>query len=371
MKVLYVGHFTEGSGWSNSATNNVLALKQANVNVVCRNLQLTPNQNPVHPQISEAMQNDTGDVDVCVQHVLPHFLTQSSIFKKTIGFFNAGETDTIKFSPWYDNIKNMQEMWVPCETVKKNLENDGISNVHTIPHTFDLQQYKDKQDVNLSVGTLGAFKFYFIGEFSDRKNIEAIIKCFHSEFVNNESVELVLKLNKFGVPPETLHNMVRSTCDNIKNTLRIYPRLDDYRKEIIISNRLSEEEMKNLHMSCDCFVSPSHGESFSIPSFEAMAYGNTPICSEEGGPADFIDKNNKDTGTLVSGVRGICTDRTSAFPFVNTGRETWFIPDELEIRKAMRFYYENRINNEEGIKRAENNSYSNVSKLMIERINNV
>ena len=80
----------------------------------------------------------------------------------------------------------------------------------------------------------------------------------------------------------------------------------------------------------------------SIPAYEAMLYGNTPICSNEGGPKDFIDPNNKNTGTLINGVYDICNQQDGAFEHIFTGRELWFHASEQETCNAMRYYYNNR-----------------------------
>ena len=61
---------------------------------------------------------------------------------------------------------------------------------------------------------------------------------------------------------------------------------------LIISEDVDSEKIYALHQSSDCLVNPSRGEAWSTPSFEAMAFGNTPICSDFGGPRDFIDKQN-------------------------------------------------------------------------------
>ena len=74
-----------------------------------------------------------------------------------------------------------------------------------------------------------------------------------------------------------------------------------YKQEAVLSSRIPEQDLYGLHQYCDCFICPSHGEAWSIPSFDAMAFGNTPICSDFGGPRDFIDKDNKNTGWVVSG----------------------------------------------------------------------
>jgi len=109
-----------------------------------------------------------------------------------------------------------------------------------------------------------------------------------------------------------------------------------------------------------------------------MAFGNTPICSNYGGPREFINKSNWRTGTLVNGVYSTCKCSDSAFPDMFTGREYWFQPCEMEIRKQMRKYYESwqkdpisykPRNQAAGIKSAEKFSYKNIANLMLETIN--
>tara|TARA_Y100000356_G_scaffold108495_1_gene94854 strand:+ start:502 stop:744 length:243 start_codon:yes stop_codon:yes gene_type:complete len=52
MKVLYFGHYKEGTGWAQAAIDYILALDSVGVDVVCRNINLTgvehqvPKKNP-------------------------------------------------------------------------------------------------------------------------------------------------------------------------------------------------------------------------------------------------------------------------------------------------------------------------------------
>ena len=56
MKILYIGHYKEGSGWSNAAINNILALDSIGIDVVCRNIKLTNSENEVPERIKELEQ---------------------------------------------------------------------------------------------------------------------------------------------------------------------------------------------------------------------------------------------------------------------------------------------------------------------------
>lgn len=364
MKVLYLGHYKEGTGWSNAAINNILALNKQDVDLVTRNVRLTKEM-PVPQEILELEKKDLQNIDVCIQHVLPHHLVGTTKFKKNLAYF-VNETNTIKYaSNWLQSLKMMDEVWVPCERSKTNLHNDGLENIKVIPHTFDTSEYKIDESMQAKNLIEDNFKFYYIGEINDRKNLENIIRCFHVAFSPSEPVDLMLKLNG-----ALSYEQVDERCTKIKNQLRLHNNLNLYKKENIIPNYLSRQELLSLHNVCDCYISTSHGEAWNIPAFEAMAFGNTPICTEYGGPEDFIDKENKQTGTLIRGVSKICNHQNPAFGFLGTGREMWFEPDDRHTIETMRYYFENRKNKDrtQGIKQANKFSYENIGKLMQESL---
>ena len=91
--------------------------------------------------------------------------------------------------------------------------------------------------------------------------------------------------------------------------MRIGP-VSSLAKEVIIPTYLSNDQMAQLHKTCDCYINLSHGEAWSIPAFDAMAFGNTPICGKEGGPRQFINEGDKNTGCLVNGVYDVCFHMT-------------------------------------------------------------
>ena len=53
MKILYIAHYKESSGWSNAAIQNVLALRSAGLDVVCRDIKLTNKEHTPDPVIEE------------------------------------------------------------------------------------------------------------------------------------------------------------------------------------------------------------------------------------------------------------------------------------------------------------------------------
>jgi len=370
MNILYIGHYREGSGWAQAAIDYILALDSIGVNVVCRNLPLTNSNKPVPPRISELEQKDVVDIDYCIQHVLPHHFSQSDRFKKNVLCF-VGETDTTKYSGWLSILKEAQEVWVPNETNKDVLVNDGVKNVKTVPYAFDVAKYNRSLYPQVSFPSCNnSFKFYYIGDLNDRKNIDGILRCFHSEFHKEENVSLIIKANKFGLDSQKIKQYLFHKSNEIKNSLRIWKNSRQFCQEYFLTEFFDESHILSLHASCDCFINISHGEGWSIPAFEAMCFGNTPICSNEGGPKDFIDSDNKKTGTLIDGVYSICNHSDPAFPTIFTGKEHWFIPSEKDTKKAMRYYYENRLQpkSSDGMLKASNYDYETIANKMIKEL---
>jgi glycosyltransferase involved in cell wall biosynthesis len=371
MKLLYIGHYKENSGWSNTAINYILALDSIGVDVVCRNIKLTDTYAEVPHRIRELEQKSLTNIDYCIQNVLPHHLVGTKKFKKNIAYF-LNEAYPLKNISWYNNLLQMDEIWVPNQTNKLDIESANKDiKVRVLHHTFDLSKYSEKYNqINFKFYN-NKFKFYTIADINDRKNLQSIIRAFHSEFTNDEPVVLVMKLKKYGYTTEQLEQYIKKEIDQIKQSMRIYQNIDSYNSEIIICNEMDDYQINSLHTSCDCFIGASHGEGWSIPAFDAMCFGKTPICSNEGGPAEFIPSNDKNCGFLIDGVYNVCNHADPAFPELFSGLQEWFIPSEQKIKQAMRYYYENKdsINRSSGLNEAQKYSYQNIANQIKEYLN--
>lgn len=363
MKVLYIAHYKEGSGWSKAALDYISALDQNGFDVVCRNIKLTPQEHKVPERILELESQSLQGVDVCIQHLLPHHMIGTKKFKKNIGVF-VSETDTIKHTSWLPFLKNVDQIWVPNHSNQAHLTNDGFDNVKVVPYAFDIDKYSHPRKIINLYNVNNKFKFYYVGDLNDRKNLIGTIRAFNSEFCNGEPVSLVIKIRKHGVSPRQLHDAFVKFSQQVKYQLRIHKKLEHYPSELVITADMTDEVVQDIHHTCDCYVGLSHGEGWSIPAFEAMCYGKTPICSNEGGPKDFIDSHNVNSGTLIDGVYSVCAHNDPAFNDIFTGKENWFEPSEKLAKKAMRFYYDNanNIDRTAGLKFAEQFSYQNIAK---------
>lgn len=337
MKVLYIGCYREGTGWGNSAIDYILALDSVGVDVVCRPVKLN-NSNPDLPnRILELESKDSSGCDVCIQHVLPHHMEYNSSFKKNIGLYFT-ETSSFEYSPWPNRINQLDEGWVSCQQSLDASIYSGVKiPLKIIPIPADISRF-ERTYPPLDIPEIeNTFTFYFIGEAIRRKNLVSLIKAFHLEFSPNELVSLVIKTNKSNLSSEECHKHISEMCSQVKNNLKLYKNIDDYSKEIIITQRLSDEQMMGLHISCDCFVMPSFGEAWCIPAFNAMGFGKTPICTNVGGMSEFLKDGG---GFLVEGNSEPVFGMTETFHDIYTGRENWCNIDIRYLQSEMRYVYD-------------------------------
>jgi glycosyltransferase involved in cell wall biosynthesis len=118
---------------------------------------------------------------------------------------------------------------------------------------------------------------------------------------------------------------------------------------------------------------PSYGEAWSIPAFDAMGFGKTPICSNTGGMADYIG----DSGILIDGRWEPVSGMTDTFADLFTGEEDWYSVDVNQLRRAMRKIYTMKSSEQEeyskmkrnGLVQAQKYSHENIGKLIKELLN--
>ena len=220
MKILYLGHYKEQSGWANAAINNILALDSVGLDVVCRNISLTNANGIVPDRIYELENKPSSDSDYCIQHILPHHLSGTSIFKKNVAYCPAESIHT-QNNVWHNNLEVMDEVWVANKTQKENLEKFITKPTKVVPHAFNCSLYEKKRN---NVFNDSVFRFYNISDINQRKNIESIIRCFFHCFDINDNVELLLKVKKHGLSNDQLSSGMNGIIGEIKNQMRMISR---------------------------------------------------------------------------------------------------------------------------------------------------
>jgi glycosyltransferase involved in cell wall biosynthesis len=238
-----------------------------------------------------------------------------------------------------------------------------------VPHASDVSRFQrsyEPLDQLKPHKDAGEFLFYTVGEFTRRKNLAALVKSFHLEFDPSEPVRLVIKTGRPGASPAEAKAQVEDYCREIRRGLKLHGgELGFYTPEVVITDRLTETGMMRLHAGCDVFVQPSHGEAWSIPAFDAMGMGKTPIVTDCGGYAEYV---SDETGWLVTEHSDHVFGVTDTFEDLFVGDETWSVVSIRDLRKCMRRAYEDGRLREElasnGISRAFDFSHEVVGGLL-------
>lgn len=341
LKILFIGHFREGSGWANSAIDYVLAMDSVGLDVVPRTVKLGGTPGPLPERFLELEKKSSRDCNVAISFTLPHHFEYHGAFDLNIGLYSV-ETSDFRASGWARKINMLDEAWVPCEAAQHASGSSGVEiPVHVIPHTFNTGKYKKDYGTFPNHEICENFTFYTIGEFVRRKNLADLVKAFHLEFRRSEPVALAIKTSKFGMPPDKMRGEVQKFCDEVKSGLKLYKNLNDYKKEVIITDRLSEEQLYSLHQTADVFVLPSRGEACGIPAVDGMAFGKTPIVTEFTGLSEYVPSRcGYHVDSNSDHVFG--TNHDDTFPFLFCGREQWENVDIRDLRSAMRQAYEDK-----------------------------
>ena len=341
MKVLYIGVYKDGTGWAHAAQDYILALDAAGIDVVPRAIKQSHVMGEVPERILELEQNNPRDCNVVIQNTLPHLMEYSGRFEKNIGLYFT-ETDGYRESSWPSRLSLMDELWVPNFQMVFAARDSGVrTRMKELPVPCDTSKY---ERAGFHVNTFAElsnerFRFYFIGEIKQRKNISALLQAFHLEFGVNEPVDLVIKANFGEETEQDCRLRLTEIADRVKRGLKLYPHPQDYKQEIVITQYLTESSLLDLHDCCDCFVAPSFGEAWCIPAFDAMCLGKTPIVNNVGGMSSFVNNNN---GWLVDNHKEPVFNMLETFQDLYMGYENWWRIDVLELRSAMREAYENK-----------------------------
>jgi glycosyltransferase involved in cell wall biosynthesis len=369
MKVLYIGHYRDVSGWARAASDYILAMDSVGIDIVCRPIKLNASVAPIHPRIEELESKSSKGCDICIQHVLPHHMDYNGSFKKNIALY-ATETSDMLMSGWPAKINQLDEAWVINNSMVDSSKKSNIDiPIKVIPHAADISRFE--ADIEpLDLGSYNSdFLFYFVGDADSRKNLPSLLKAFHLEFFPNEAASLVIKTNKYGMESQELTKQMETLCSNIKNGLKLYGNIPSYKQEIIITGYMDEEQLVSLHKRCDCYLCPSYGEAWCIPAFDAMGFGNIPICSNTGGMKDFVV--DEESGFLIEGSMSPVFGMNDTFQDIFTGREDWFDIDIRSLQSSMRKVFEMWKNNDEQYQKIKTNAQQRAHKYSYESVGNL
>lgn len=293
-RILYIAPVRDFSGYAAAARGYINALHRAGADVVVRAIRYdradAGSEYKVTDLEKQLLSKPLENIDVVVQHTTPNELRP--VAGKVNIAIVAWETDRIP-EYWAKKLNQFDSVITFCDTSVQAFKNSGVTvPVVKIPHTFDIPSYTlDGVDKIDSPSAPEFFKdkfiFYNISQLSTKKGIDLLLRAYLTEFhgKDKDRVMLVLKtyidMSNRGSERERIKAFVAS----VKNGLRLPS--DGYPPIMVISNTLSDEQIKKIHRTGDAYVCSSRAEGWCIPAFEALAYGKKLVTTTWGGMGEF------------------------------------------------------------------------------------
>jgi glycosyltransferase involved in cell wall biosynthesis len=126
------------------------------------------------------------------------------------------------------------------------------------------------------------FRFYFIGSWDMRKNVERLLEAyFKTGWTMNTPVRLALHC----VPAHRDPTFVQAASWKAQEMFKLIleSMVGSHGQVALLTVMKPAEWIVDMHLLGDCFVTASHGEGFCYPALDALYVGNAVIGG--GGPA--------------------------------------------------------------------------------------
>lgn len=336
----WVSAYLDSSGYAEATRNYITCLiKSGKVDISCEHVSFEHEKTShqlVNEVIAPHIKPDTGK-PIRVVHLTPENYPRT----RRQGAYNIGYVawETTKIPDhWVGLCDQMDELWTPSEwcvkVFKKALPHKPV---FCIPHGLNLPDQKaiallpDNPPMIMDKFK-DTYKFYFIGQWMQRKSPKSLLIAYYTEFQGGENVSLCLKTYRRNTtPPE--QQAIKADIIKIKQSLK----MPTYPAVLFFGHLFTSQEMQQLHHKCDCFVLPSASEGWGLTQAEAMTHGNPVISTNRSGLADFLTNKNS---LPVKSIETPVHNMEWMGPY--HGGMNWYEPDIMDIRKQMRWAYENQ-----------------------------
>lgn len=294
MKILYIAPVRDFSGYAAASRGYINALHRAGADVTVRAIRYDRADSGSEYEPTEVeralLRKPLNNIDVVVQHTTPNELRP--VAGKTNIAVVAWETDRIP-DYWVKKLNQFDAVITFCETSVSAFQRCGVKvPVWKVPHTFDIPSYTLDSIAKIASPTepeffKDRFVFYNISQLSTKKGIDVLLRSYLTEFhgADKNRVLLILKTYIDMSNRSTERQKIQNYVAGVKNALRLSA--NDYPPIMIISNTLTDLQIKKIHKTGDCYVCSSRAEGWCIPAFEALAYGKKLVTTGWGGMGEF------------------------------------------------------------------------------------
>lgn len=297
-KILYIAPVRDFSGYATASRGYVRALHEAGADLVVRPVrydQADPGTAYKPTDLErELLRRDLNGVDVVIQHITPNEMRP--VVGKTNIAVVAWETTRIP-AYWVEKLNRFDAVITFCDASVTAFRECGVTvPIHKVPHTFDIPSYSlDGIDPIVSPNNPDILKdrfvFYNISQFASKKGVDLLLRAYYGAFHGRgDDVMLVVKTYINMGSRENEQIQLQQYIQGVKAGMRL-PQ-EGYPPVMLITKTLTDEQIKKIHATGDCYVCSSRGEGWGIPAFEALTYGKKLVTTLWGGMGEFTRHPN-------------------------------------------------------------------------------
>lgn len=287
MKVRYYGPVGLPTGYGDAANEFCMAMLAAGIDleILTAAASLHRKYTLLGPCIRSDDKPPTPAPDVVIVHTLPLSCA------KTLELAKVKETCPdallVAYTTWeglhaplelLNSLSAFDQVWVPSAKTARAIDRDGNRFItRIIPHACDDRPFMPPR----RRGVGDPYRFYTIGAWSARKNIEGVVRAYLRAFGKYNGVELHVHSSN-AAPAAVAMASIAATGMQPSDLPPIH----------FTTGRLTAEEIDNLHATCDCYVTASRGESWNLPAYDAMRAGRFIIATAGLGHDEFLRNTN-------------------------------------------------------------------------------
>ncbi len=192
-----------------------------------------------------------------------------------------------------EELRKVGQLWVPCKANRDAFVTSGMppDKVRIVPYPYDPSTHlttkigMPRGNELIPRGKL----FYAIGKWEPRKNYDLLVGAFLCGFTPKDRASLTIKT--FGWGKWTGYPSPAETGKKWMSDPRViangWKPETMARRVRIMDEKITDQEIADLHRKNNVYVSPSHGEAVDIPAFDAMCAGNALVHVGYGGSEEY------------------------------------------------------------------------------------
>jgi glycosyltransferase involved in cell wall biosynthesis len=262
VKINLCGPFQDPSGYGEFARFFAFALANSAAEISCENISLPISvSKPMDLGIKGSLVKSKLTInpkphDVNIIFMIPPLF---KAYRRKQAKYNIGftmfEADKLP-NNWAALCNEMDAIFVPSEWNKKGFIESGVTKpIFVVPAGV----VRAEAITDPTIPRDDIFTFYSIFQWVERKNPLNLIKAYYVAMQNKPNVRMVLKTY--------LDTRVENNKERISyeiNKLKKELKLSSYPELRLITNFLTTYEIKKLHLSSHCFVTPHRSEGWHM-----------------------------------------------------------------------------------------------------------